>query len=376
MELNKKFTYAKAGVDSEKGETVLKHLLKWTIKTKDFRTGLGSVKLESGYFANVLEIGPNLGLAISTDGVGTKILIAQLLNKYDTIGIDCIAMNVNDILCVGAEPISMVDYLAVQDTKPGLKPDLLEEIGKGLYEGAKIAKINIPGGELAQLREMISGVRSNCGFDLAGTCVGLVPLDKIIIGQNVEEGDTILGLRSNGIHSNGLTLARKVLLETKTGFNLDKYIPDLGRTLGEELLEPTHIYVPEIMEILNSGVKVKALIHITGDGFLNLNRVERKDLGFIIDFLPEPHPIFSLIQRLGRVDDEEMFKVFNMGIGFCIIFAEKEIEKCKDILKKCGVESYKLGYVVKDEERKVIVEPKKLVGKDNKFCLNSSMRLR
>lgn len=362
MRLSDELTYTKAGVDTIKEEKVLKYLIKWTSKTKDFRPKIGAVKLECTYFANVLDIGHNQGLAISTDGVGTKILIAQMLNKYDTIGIDCIAMNVNDVLCVGAEPISMVDYIAVQEPKP----DLLKEISKGLYKGAQIAKINIPGGEVAQIREMIKGVREGYGFDLAGTCVGLVPLDKIIIGQNVEENDIILGLRSSGIHSNGLTLARAVFLD-RMKLNLDEYFSELDRTLGEELLEPTHIYVPEIIEILNSKINVKALIHITSDGLLNLTRIAQRNVGFVIDFLPEPQPIFSLIQRFGNITDEEMFRVFNMGIGFCLILSAKEVDKCTDILKKYKVESYKLGYVVKDKERKVVIKPKNLVGKDNKF---------
>ena len=354
--------YTNYGVDTQKEESALSHLLKWVGRTEKYRKGMGEVRLESGYFANVLDIGHNMGLAISTDGVGTKLLVAQLMDKYDTIGIDCIAMNVNDILCVGAEPISMVDYIAVQE--PNAR--LFEEIGKGLDEGARIARINIPGGEVAQIKEMIKGVKEGYGFDIAGAAVGLVGLDKIIIGAKLKEGDVVLGLRSSGIHSNGLTLARNVLFD-KNGLKVDRYFKELGRTLGEELLEPTHIYVPEIIEVLNAGIGVKSLAHITSDGLLNLLRVEKKDISFVIDYLPEPQPIFSMLQKLGNINDEEMFQVFNMGIGFCIVVETKDAERCEKIFNKHSVQSYRLGYTVKSKEQEVFLKPKNLVGRGNRF---------
>lgn len=353
------FSYATAGVEStveDEGFKNLLNILKRTTTLSD-----NQVLLDYDYFANVLDIGNNVGLAISTDGVGTKIIVAQMMNKYDTIGVDCVAMNVNDILCVGAKPISMVDYIAVQS----LLPELLNEIGKGLYLGAKIAQISIPAGEIAQIKEMLKGEKEGFGFDLVGTAVGLVPLDRIIIGQDVKEGDILLGLRSSGIHSNGLTLARKVFFE-KGKYKIDKYIDELGKTLGEELLEPTHIYVPEIMEMINSGFKIKALIHITSEGFLNLTRI-KADCGYIIEHTPEPQPIFKLIQEVGNISDEEMFLVYNMGIGFCIVIDDSEVENVFKICNKYGVEYYKMGYAVKDTEKKVIIEDQKLIGRNNKF---------
>lgn len=352
-------SYATAGVEStveDEGFNNLLNILKKTTTLSD-----NQVKLDFGYFANVLDIGNNVGLAISTDGVGTKIIVAQMMNKYDTIGIDCIAMNVNDILCVGAKPISMVDYIAVQS----LFPELLNEIGKGLYQGAKIAQISIPAGEIAQIKEMLKGEKEGFGFDLVGTAIGLVPLDRIIIGQDVKEGDILLGLRSSGIHSNGLTLARKVFFE-KGKYKIDKYIDELGKTLGEELLEPTHIYVPEIMEMINSGLKLKALIHITSDGFLNLSRI-KADCGYIIEHTPEPQPIFKLIQEVGNISDEEMFLVYNMGIGFCVVVRDNEVENVFRICNKYGIECFKMGYAVKDTEKKVTIEDKKLIGRNDKF---------
>jgi len=352
-------SYTTVGVESTADDKGFKNLLsslKRTIKLSNI-----SVELDFGYFANVLNIGHNIGLAISTDGVGTKLIVAQMVNKYDTIGIDCIAMNVNDILCVGATPISMVDYIAVQS----LVPKLLKEIGDGLLKGAKIAQISIPSGEIAQIKEMLKSEREGFGFDLVGTAVGLVPIDKIIIGQDIREGDVLLGLRSSGIHSNGLTLARKVFFGIGK-YKIDTYVKELGRTLGEELLEPTHIYVPEITEMLKAGLRIKALTHITSNGFLNLTRV-KADCGYIIEKTPEPQPVFKLIQEIGTISDEEMFLVYNMGIGFCVVVHNAEMKNIFDICKKLDVECYKMGYAVKDIEKKVIIEDKKLIGRNNKF---------
>jgi len=362
MHMNTKLkilNYSNVGVDTDKEERGSKRLISWVKKTTSFNEN--QVKLDFGYFANVLDIGNEIGLAISTDGVGTKIIVAQMMEKYDTVGIDCIAMNVNDILCVGATPISMVDYIAVQCPDP----HLLEEIGKGLYEGAKIAQISIPGGEIAQIKEMIKSEKEGYGFDLAGAAVGLVSLDKIIIGQDISEGDILIGLRSSGIHSNGLTLARRVFFK-EGKYKISDYIDELGRSLGEELLEPTHIYVSEIIEMLKSDINIKALIHITSDGFLNLTRV-KAECGYVIEKLPEPQPIFRLIQKIGKISDEEMFRVFNMGIGFCIVVPSSEVGKVFDVCKKFNIDCFKIGYSIEDQERKVIIEEKKLVGKKNKF---------
>ncbi|MBI4319958.1 MAG: phosphoribosylformylglycinamidine cyclo-ligase [Chloroflexi bacterium] len=354
-------TYAGAGVDAESEESALKGLLKWVEKSLALRTGIGAVQLPIGYFANVVDIGHGMGLAISTDGVGTKLLVAQMMNRYDTVGIDCVAMNVNDVLCVGAEPVSLVDCIAVQEARP----DLLEQIGKGLYKGAELAKVNIPAGEIAQIKEIVRGEREGYGFDLVGTCVGLVPLDRIIIGREVREGDAVVGLRSSGVHSNGLTLAREVLFK-KAGYAIDRFVPELGRTVGEELLEPTRIYVTEVMEMLHSGLHVKALSHITGDGMLNLLRV-KAEVGYVVEQFPEPQPVFKVIQRLGQVTDEEAFRVFNMGIGLCVTVPAEEVDQVIGIARKHGVEAHRLGYAVSDPERKVVIQPYGLVGQGNGF---------
>ena len=352
-------SYTGAGVNTVKEEAALAGLLKWVGKTLEF--GSRRSALDFGYFASVLDLGNGLGLALSTDGVGTKLLVAQLLNKYDTIGIDCVAMNVNDVLCVGAEPLCMLDYVAVQEADP----ILLEQIGKGLYEGARQANISIPGGEIAQVRELIKGSREGRGFDLAGACVGLVSMDRILVGQAIQPGDVVIGLRSSGIHSNGLTLAREIFFK-KAKYRADTYVGDLGRTIGEELLEPTRIYVREILELLRGGLDIKALVHITSDGLLNLARVQAK-VGYALDWLPEPQPIFRLLQEVGGVSDEEMFCVYNMGTGFCLVVAAPHADRALDALGRLGLEAFRLGHAVSDVNRNVRLDPKGLVGEGSRF---------
>ena len=353
-------TYLRSGIDTEAEEAGLHKLVRRIKATWPPVGSIGSVKLDIGFFANVIDIG-GIGLAISTDGVGSKALIAQMMEKYDTIGIDCVAMNVNDLLCVGARPLSLVDYLAVEQ----LNPDILDEIGIGLCEGAARADISISGGETAQLKDIITGSRSRKGFDLAGTAVGLVALDKIIVGQDIQEGDVVIGIESNGIHSNGLTLARDVFFK-QNGFTVDARFPELSCSLGEELLKPTHIYAREVREIIDSGINVKALAHMTSDGFLNLVRVV-SDVGFIIDALPPVPPIFSLIQKLGRVSTEEMFSVYNMGIGFCLVVPSDQADHAISIVRSHQKIVHRIGHAVRDPEKKVVIEPFDLVGKDNKF---------
>lgn len=350
--------YTQAGVNTIKEEAALAGLLRWVGQTLAF--GRYRSALDFGYFATVLDMGNNLGLALSSDGVGTKLLVAEMLDKYDTVGIDCIAMNVNDLLCVGAEPLCMLDYIAVQEADPAL----LTAIGKGLYEGARQANISIPGGEIAQVRELIQGVRAGRGFDLAGTCVGIVPMDRIIIGRAIEPGDVVIGLRSSGIHSNGLTLAREVFFR-RAGYAIDRHVPELGRSIGEELLEPTRIYVREVLALLRAGLDIRAMAHITSDGLLNLARVEAK-VGYVLDKLPAPQPIFGLLQRLGEVSDEEMFQVYNMGIGFCLVVAAAQADRVLGALKDLGVEAFTLGRAVADPERKIHL-PNGLVGEGNAF---------
>ena len=355
------YTYQQAGVDTVQAAAGLQGLLHWVTQTHALRQDVGAVRLPIGYYANVIDLGHGMGLAISTDGVGSKLLVAQLMDKYDTVGIDCVAMNANDVLCVGARPLSIVDYLAVQAPQARL----LEELGQGLYEGARQANITIAGGELAQIGEMINGVRDGYGFDLAATCVGTIPLDHIIVGQAIEPGDRLIGLASNGIHSNGLTLARRVLLD-RSHLRIDQHIPELGCLLGEALLTPTRIYVRTICAMLDAQLPVRALLHITGDGWLNMRRIQAT-MGFVVDHLPEPQPIFRLIQDRGRVSDAEMYQVFNMGIGFGVVTTPAAADQVHAIARQHGVGSDDLGYAVADAERRIWVRPKRLVGVGHTF---------
>lgn len=351
-------TYADSGVNMEKEDEAMKLIAPLLKETCSYRqTVPGRCVTNVGHFAGIVKLNDKLGLAMKTDGVGTKAFIAQLLQKYDTVGIDCIAMNVNDIICTGAEPISFVDYIAVQEIR---KPEIIQQIVFGLKEGAKIAKVNIPGGETAQLPEIISGVKAGLGFDLAGMCTGIVELEKIITGHSVKDGDVLLGVSSSGLHSNGYTMARRVLLD-QMHFDLNEKPEELDRTLGEELIEPTFIYVPEIMEILKTNIEIKVLAHITSRGFLNLHRVG-SGYGYIIDYLPEPNAIFKLIQKCGNSSDEEMYHRFNMGIGMCMVVPKAAVDDITQIIKKYKKEVFPLGRARKDPERKIDIKPLKMVG--------------
>jgi phosphoribosylformylglycinamidine cyclo-ligase len=285
--------------------------------------------LASGHYANVIRLDERTGIALSTDGVGTKLLLAEQLGRWDTVGIDCVAMNVNDVVCVGAEPLAMVDYLAVDRADS----EIAGAIGTGLARGAELAGIEIVGGELAQLGEIVNGL------DLAGACFGTVPLDSLVTGAAIEPGDPVIGLPSSGLHSNGYTLARSALDEIP----LDD--DRLGRPLGDLLLEPTEIYVKPIVELLRSEVEVRGLAHITSGGLGNLLRLEA-EVGYEIDDpLPVPK-IFSLIQELGGVSDDEMHKVFNMGCGFCVVVRASDEDSGLKLLRAHYPNAQRIGNVV------------------------------
>jgi phosphoribosylformylglycinamidine cyclo-ligase len=318
--------------------------------------------LDVGYFANVVPVAPNLGIAISTDGVGTKLLVAQAVGRFDTVGIDCVAMNVNDVLCVGARPVALVDYIAVEEATPAV----LDALGRGLARGCELAGVSCPGGELAQVREMLRGARPGAAVDLVGTAIGTVALDQIIDGGAVEPGDVLLGLASSGLHSNGYTLARRILLE-RAGLALDAHVPELGGVLADELLRPTEIYVRPVLALLDAGVRITALAHLTGDGLFNLPRT-RRAVGFDIEQWPEPAPIFRLLQRLGDVPTAEMFRAFNMGIGFIVVVAPESAGAAEAALGSAGVRCQRLGRVTADDERTIHLRPYALVGRRGQFA--------
>jgi phosphoribosylformylglycinamidine cyclo-ligase len=353
--------YESAGVSTDKAEAGLNRLTARIASTWMVPPGsTGAVRLSFGHYANVIEVAGQ-GIAFSCDGVGSKALIAQMLRKYDTIGIDCVAMNVNDILCVGATPVSLVDYIAVETAVP----EFLEEIAIGLADGARQAGISIAGGEIAQLPGMIHGASEGVGFDLVGTAIGHVALDQIRVGRGIKAGDVIIGVASNGVHSNGLTLARRVLLD-KARLPLDRVIDEIGGGLGEELLKPTHIYVREAIDVMRLGSDVKALAHITSDGLLNLLRMEAT-VEYVVDRLPEPPPIFDVIQRLGGVSDEEMYRVYNMGIGFCYVVDERIADDVLRIIASAGKQASRIGHVRQSAEKSLSVPQKRLKGRGKDF---------
>ena len=308
--------YAAAGVDTRQADAGVGALV----------SVLGQIELgrpsrsvlASGHYASVLRVSDTLGIAMTTDGVGSKLVLAEQADRLETVGIDCIAMNVNDVVCVGAEPIAMVDYLAVEQADP----DALARIAVGLKVGAMQAGIEIPGGELAILPELIRGHPSPHGFDLCGTCVGVIDLDRIVTGARCEPGDALIGLPSSGLHSNGYTLARRAL----DTLGLAATPPELeGASLADALLEPTVIYVRAALDLL-AGVDVRGLAHITGGGLDNLGRLS-KTVGFDVEApLPVP-PIFGLIGREGSVPERELWEVFNMGCGFVVAVPEAQADE-------------------------------------------------
>ncbi len=352
--------YDTSGVYSQGAETALSGLLKHVLPTRKFSDHY-PLAADIGYFANVIDLGNGEGIAFGTDGVGTKIIVAELLGQYDTIGIDCVAMNVNDIICVGARPVSMVDYIACSHTDS----EVFSQLGQGLAEGAWQAGISISGGEISQIKEIITGI------DLIGACIGHVHLNRVNTGKNIKPGNLIVGLASSGVHSNGLTLARRVLLgdsleEQKSRIN--DYEEFLGQTLGEVLLEPTRIYVKLVLEMLDSEIDLKAMVHITSGGFCNLNRVESDNIRFAIDTLQPVPEIFNLIQDRGGVSEAEMIETFNMGTGFCLIVeCTHEVEAITEICKNHDLPCQVIGQVEGHQGKEVTLPQKQLTGKGSSF---------
>ena len=305
---DKHLTYAESGVDIEKEEKTIKALT----KSMDYkREGLGAPLTGIGHYAGLIDFG-EYALALATDGVGSKVLIANEMKRWNTVGIDCIAMNVNDLLAIGAEPISFVDYLALEKHDE----NFASQIGEGLRKGAEISKMTIVGGETATLPDIIKG------FDLAGTCLGMVKKDMIITGENVQLGDVIVGIPAAGVHSNGYTLVRNIVDQSSYSYK-DAFPYETSTTIGDELLIPTRIYM-EVLDVIKE-CDVHGLAHITGSGLLKLKRVT--SLGFDLYDPIEPNSIFKFLQEEGNVDDLEMFRTFNMGMGFVVILPQEHAEK-------------------------------------------------
>lgn len=336
-------TYKDVGIDIKKIKQSQATIGRLISSTHRLQKGIKTMS-GFGHYAGIVEIPGGRLLATHTDGVGTKVIIAQMMRRYDTVGIDCVAMNVNDIICTGAIPVSFVDYIAAnRNDQEGFK-----QIVRGLVRGAKKARVPIVGGETAILPDLISG--KNFSFDLAGTVVGILSKQNMILGDMITPGDIIIGVKSTGLHSNGYSLARKALLSR---YSLRDKIKGLG-TLGDVLLEPTEIYVQPVLQAVRE-CDVHGLAHITGGSFTKLLRL--KKTGYLLDNLPEPPSIFQIIENQD-VEKEEMYKTFNMGIGFCLIVPEEEEERIDDIFKKHGLNSRQIGEII--EKKGVYIDSHKI----------------
>ena len=323
-------TYKKSGVDIsdiKKSQAAIGRLIASTHKLQK----KAKIAHGFGHYAGIVEIPGGKLLATHTDGVGTKVVIANMMKKYNTIGIDCVAMNVNDIICIGATPISFVDYIAANKNDQ----KIFKKIVEGLVAGAKKSAMPIVGGETAIMPDVIEG--KGFAFDLAGMVVGLVSKKEMVLGNKIKTGDVIIGANSSGIHSNGYSLARKALLEK---YSVKDKIKGVG-VLGDVLLKPTEIYVKPVLEMVQK-CKVSGFAHITGGSFTKLLRL--KNIGYEIDSLPKLPPIMGLIQEQG-VKLEEMYKTFNMGVGFCVIAPQNQANKIKSIFKKHKISSQEIGRV-------------------------------
>ncbi len=336
-----KITYKSAGVDKEAGyESVqkIKNFVKQTYNPYvlgDLGGFGGSVELPPGYVHPVLVSG--------TDGVGTKLMIAQMMDKHDTVGQDLVAMCVNDILCHGAQPLYFLDYIACGKNDP----DKIAQIVKGVADGCILAGCALIGGETAEM----PGMYSIDEYDLAGFCSGVVEKEKFITGEKIKNGNVLIGLASSGLHSNGFSLVRKILFELNQ-YQVDTYIEQFGKTLGEELIVPTEIYVKDVLALLKE-VDVKGMCHITGGGFIeNIPRMIPDGLCAFIDVSKRAIPtIFDFLMKASGIELAEMYGTFNMGIGFVVAVDEKEADKALKVLESFRHSPVVLGHIVEGKEK-------------------------
>lgn len=334
--------YKKAGVDINAGEHLIERL-KSTIR-KDDPNIIGGI----GDFAALYKI-ENTILVAATDGVGTKLKIAFLTGKHDTVGIDLVAMNVNDVLTKGAKPLFFLDYFATGKLDTGIA----EAVIRGIDAGCKEAGCCLIGGETAEMPDFYAAGE----YDLAGFVVGAINPDQIINGTTVNQGDAIVGFPSSGIHSNGYSLVRKLFFQ-QLGMNVNDYVPECRSSLGEALLTPTRIYVKEILRILERYPgHIHGMAHITGGGFTNISRIN-ETVGYYIERLPEPPPIFGIIQQRAGISNPDMYKTFNMGIGYIVVTDIPE-----QIIHDSSLSPIIIGYI--DNKQRVEIEPVKVVFHNN-----------
>jgi phosphoribosylformylglycinamidine cyclo-ligase len=307
-------TYRDSGVDVDEEARNVKALVSALRPVREGRMG-EPIPLPGGY-AGLVSLGEH-ALALCTDGVGSKLEIARAMGRYDTVGIDCMAMNVNDAICVGAEPIAFVDYLAVEKHDEAF----MKQVGQGLARAAEMADVTIIGGETATLPGIVSG------FDLAGTCLAVAPKDRVITGKKIQPGDTMIGIASHGLHSNGYSLVRRLV--EQEGLRFEDPFPGHGlerHSLGDVLLEPTRIYVALVKTLMETGIDIHALAHVTGGGLLNLPRMNDA-YGYRITTPLKPQAVYEWIQQAGNVETAEMYRTFNMGMGLTVVVAEDDAQE-------------------------------------------------
>ena len=333
-------SYKDSGVDVTRGYKAVE-LMKKYVKTTYDDNVLGDIGSFGGFYAIAGEKMEEPVLVAGTDGVGTKLRYAMLLGKHDTIGIDAVAMCVNDIVCQGAKPLFFLDYYACGR----LYPEAEAEVVKGIAAGCRMAGCALIGGETAEM----PGFYPEGEYDLAGFAVGIVDKKKVINGKNIAAGDVLLGIKSSGIHSNGYSLIRKVF--TVNSQNLARHFSELGTTLGEALLMPTKIYVKPILSLLEQ-VTVKSIAHITGGGFYeNIPRALKKGLSAQIEKKDvKVLPIFDLVAKTGNIPEHDMFNTFNMGVGMMVCVAQEDADKALETLRAAGEDAYVLGTLVSSDE--------------------------
>lgn len=344
MEKSFSESYKAAGVDVTAGYKGVE-LMKKAVQATYTNAVISDIGGFGGLYAPQIKGMEEPILVSGTDGVGTKLKLAFLMDKHDTIGEDCVAMCANDVICTGASPMFFLDYMALGKNIP----EKVATIVAGVAEGCKKANCSLIGGETAEM----PGFYPVDEYDLAGFCVGIVDKKKIINNKTIEIGDKVIGLKSSGVHSNGFSLVRKVFDVNKE--NLNEYVESLGCTVGEALLKPTKIYVKPILKLIEQ-VKVKGISHITGGGFYeNMPRMLREGVALKIDKNSyEVPPIFKLIAERGNIPERDMYNTFNMGIGMAVIVPESEVEKSLEILKEAGEEAYLIGEVV-EGNREIII---------------------
>jgi phosphoribosylformylglycinamidine cyclo-ligase len=368
-------TYAEAGVDEEREQTAFGRVMRpWLARTHVKSPMVTSITgLSSGYFATLMHLPPGPPLALTTDGVGTKILLAREAQRWQPVGIDCVANNVNDLICVGAVPLALLDYIATDR----IDESVLDEVARGLFLGSELAGIAIPGGEIAQIGAMLAD-SSGGGpmLDLVGTAIGALPqatgaaaadngYRKPLDGSAVAPGDVIIGLPSSGLHSNGYSLARNALF-AKGGMSLSDKVPASGRKLVDALLQPTRVYVQAAEAVWAAGITPHGMAHISGGGLLNIARLAA-NVSYELDSLPSAPEIFGLIADRGQIDAATMYATFNMGIGFCIVLAESDVQAALEAFKRIGEDAVRIGHVTAKPGKFVSIPSEGLEGRGDAF---------